>query len=67
MNEELLKKARVIMPEENTEIDPMLEIFKQNVAIAQYAAKVRGIPIALFDPVERRTYLRYPDGTRKYH
>lgn len=65
MNEELLKRARIITPED-VEIDFMTACLREKAAKCILDAEMRGIPVTLWDPVEKRTYLRYPDGRKEY-
>ncbi len=62
---------KVIMPDEVDEylteedID-MDKRFNAAVKAAIERAKVCGKPIGRYDPVKKKAYMEYPDGTKKY-
>lgn len=66
MNEELLRNARIVLPEDNTEVEPMMQSIRERVAACIADSYARGIPILLWDPTLRQTYLKFPDGHREY-
>ncbi len=62
---------RVIMPHEADETltEDDIEMDKRGNAAVKAAierAKVCKKPIGRYDPVKKKAYMEYPDGTRKY-
>ncbi len=75
MSGKIVKKdnlnIRVIMPgevDENLTEDDIEMDKRVNAAVkaAIERAKVCKKPIARYDPVAKKAYMEYPDGTRKY-
>lgn len=46
--------------------DELTERFKESIRIDMEISKIKGAPIARYDPETRRAYLEYPDGRREY-
>ena len=46
--------------------DEMTERFIAAVRIADEIKRIKGVPIARYDKEQRKPYLEYPDGRRKY-
>lgn len=72
---EIIKKGdltiRVIMPDEVDEYLTEEDIdmdrrVRQGVKAAIERTKACKKPIARYDPVKKKAYMEYPDGTRKY-
>ena len=40
--------------------------FKESIRIDNEIRKIKGLPIAKYDKVEKRAYLEFPDGRREY-
>ena len=46
--------------------DELTERFKESIRIDNEIRRIKGLPIAAFDPESGRAYMEYPDGRRKY-
>lgn len=46
--------------------DEMTRRFIEAVRIENEIKRIKGVPIAGYDPKSRRAYLEYPDGRREY-
>lgn len=46
--------------------DELTERFRQAVELANLEKRIKGIPIAGYDLKNKRAFLEYPDGSRKY-
>ena len=46
--------------------DELTERFNEAIRIDMEICKIKGAPIARYDPETRRAYLEYPDGRREY-
>lgn len=46
--------------------DELTERFRQAVELANLEKRIKGVPIAGYDPKDKRAFLEYPDGSRKY-
>ncbi len=46
--------------------DELTERFKESIRIDNEIRRIKGLPVAKYDKVEKRAYLEYPDGRREY-
>lgn len=46
--------------------DELTERFRQAVELANLEKRIKGVPIAGYDPKDKLAFLEYPDGSRKY-
>jgi hypothetical protein len=46
--------------------DELTERFKEAIRIDNEIKKIKGVPIAGYDTVNKLAYLEYPDGKREY-
>ncbi len=44
--------------------DELTERFKESIRIDNEIRRIKGLPVAKYDKVEKRAYLEYPDGSR---
>lgn len=40
--------------------------FKESIRLDDEERKIKGLPVARYDPQEKKAYLEYPDGRREY-
>lgn len=46
--------------------DELTERFRQAVELANMEKRIKGVPIAGYDSKNKRAFLEYPDGSRKF-
>lgn len=46
--------------------DELTERFKESIRIDNEIRRIKGLPVAKYDPESRRAYLEYPDGRIEY-
>lgn len=46
--------------------DEMTRLFQESVRIETEVKKIKGIPVAKYNPKTKETYLQYPDGRKEY-
>lgn len=46
--------------------DELTQRFKESIRIDNEIRRIKGLPIAKYDGVEKRAYLEYPDGRIEY-
>lgn len=47
--------------------DELTERFREAVRIELEIRRIKGLPIARYDPDKRQAYIEYPDGSREYY
>ena len=46
--------------------EELTERFKESIRIDDEIRRIKGLPVARYDPGSKRAYLEYPDGRREY-
>lgn len=46
--------------------DEMTRLFRESVRLEEEVKKIKGVPIAKYDPNTKEAYLLYPDGRKEY-
>lgn len=46
--------------------DELTERFKESIRIDNEIRKIKGLPVAKYDNVQKKAYLEYPDGRKEY-
>ena len=46
--------------------EELTRLFKESIRIDDEIRRIRGLPVARYDPDTKRAYLEYPDGRREY-
>ena len=46
--------------------EELTERFKESIRIDNEIRKIKGLPVAKYDKVNKKAYLEYPDGRREY-
>lgn len=46
--------------------EELTQRFKESIRIDNEIRRIKGLPVAKYDPKTKKAYLEYPDGRREY-